>query len=213
MHLYGPDRQKVALVCGRCSRDMRLREYPSAALPVQDDARNTSALPANLSANPGAAAGDAEFLALSAFGFSRPMLSALNHRTRRNDVTDDDRPSSGRWSLPMSAVPGSARCSRSSNAAWVAGLGIGGRLYRDAPSQCRDERRCRTRPMHDERALAQIMRRVWSGTCVPTGACQEPPAVALASARAPDGDERDALDRECGAGHSAGGRHRRRPNR
>ena len=63
---------------------MRLREYPPAALPVQDDARNNSASSGNLSADGGGAAGDPEFLALSALGFSKPLLSTLTDRARRN---------------------------------------------------------------------------------------------------------------------------------
>ncbi|UIK08655.1 glycosyltransferase family 2 protein [Neorhizobium galegae] len=66
---------------------MRLREYPPAALPVQDDARNNSASSGNPSADNGSAAGDPEFLALSALGFSKPLLSTLTDRARRNGTS------------------------------------------------------------------------------------------------------------------------------
>lgn len=66
---------------------MRLREYPPAALPVQDDARNNSAPSGNLSAGHGAAADDPEFVALSALGFSRPLLATLTDRARRNGTS------------------------------------------------------------------------------------------------------------------------------
>ena len=44
---------------------------------------------------------------------------------------------------------------------------------------------------------------------VPAGACQKPamPVLAFASGRAPDGPQRDAVDRKRGAGGPAGGRH------
>jgi cellulose synthase/poly-beta-1,6-N-acetylglucosamine synthase-like glycosyltransferase len=63
---------------------MRLGEYPPAALPVQDSARLKSASFGNLSADHGAAAEDPEFIALSALGFSKPLLTALADRARRN---------------------------------------------------------------------------------------------------------------------------------
>ncbi|MBP2562031.1 cellulose synthase/poly-beta-1,6-N-acetylglucosamine synthase-like glycosyltransferase [Neorhizobium galegae] len=66
---------------------MRLREYPPAALPVQDDAHNNSAPSGNLSAGPGAAADDQELVALSALGFSRPLLAMLTDRARRNGTS------------------------------------------------------------------------------------------------------------------------------
>ncbi|KAA9383009.1 glycosyltransferase family 2 protein [Neorhizobium galegae] len=66
---------------------MRLREYPPAALPVQDDARDNSASSGGPSADNGSAAGDPEFLALSALGFSKPLLSALTDRARRNGTS------------------------------------------------------------------------------------------------------------------------------
>ncbi|WP_245440277.1 glycosyltransferase family 2 protein [Neorhizobium sp. T25_13] len=54
---------------------------------MQDDARNNSASSGNLSADNGSTAGDPEFLALSALGFSKPLLSTLTDRARRNGTS------------------------------------------------------------------------------------------------------------------------------
>ncbi|WP_105435393.1 hypothetical protein [Neorhizobium tomejilense] len=100
---------------------MRLREYPPAALPVQDDARNNSAPSGNPSADDGSAAGDPEFLALSALGFSKPLLSTLTDRARRNGTSIeskllhsgqvDERPIAVPWRVTF-ACPSSQRSIR-----------------------------------------------------------------------------------------------------
>ncbi|MCJ9669765.1 MULTISPECIES: glycosyltransferase family 2 protein [unclassified Neorhizobium] len=66
---------------------MRLGEYPPATLPVQDDARHNPALIGNLPSDQGTAADDPELVALSALGFSKPLLATLTDRARRNGTS------------------------------------------------------------------------------------------------------------------------------
>ena len=85
---------------------------------------------------------------------------------------------------------------------------LAGDLHRDAPGQCGDEDDAQQdRPQRRPRAGADHAHGL-----VPAGPRQEPPvpAVAFAAGRTPHGAERDAIDRERGAGGPArGGRQAR----
>ncbi len=64
---------------------MRLGEYPPASPPVQDGVWQDHAPPANKAAEDVPASdADPEFIALSALGFSKPLLAALAERARQN---------------------------------------------------------------------------------------------------------------------------------
>ncbi|WP_105381370.1 glycosyltransferase family 2 protein [Neorhizobium alkalisoli] len=65
---------------------MRLGEYPPASPPVQDGVWQDHAPPANKAAEDVPDA-DPEFIALSALGFSKPLLATLAERARQNGTS------------------------------------------------------------------------------------------------------------------------------
>jgi hypothetical protein len=67
---------------------MRLGEYPPASPPVQDGVWQDHAPPANKAAEDVPASdADPEFIALSALGFSKPLLAALAERAGQNGTS------------------------------------------------------------------------------------------------------------------------------